>query len=255
MADILIITEDELLTQRLIADLSPQGHSVRSARTGRIGLEKASTVCPDVVFLDLIMSTMDGFEIMPKLRGIAPSAKIVAMCEDIDRIPAGNLLRIALKMGAQYTLAKPFSAQELDLALQPLLPTRSDTSPIFLVLDDDATSRYLNRRALQKAFPSSTVVECDSPAEALAATETTRLDAIITDHHLGQEDGAEFVKSLRSQGVRCPVLMVTGSSDPEVHQRAYRAGADRVFFGANLNFSAYLKNRLAVPPASERKSE
>jgi CheY-like chemotaxis protein len=49
---------------------------------------------------------------------------------------------------------------------------------------------------------------------------------------------------LRARGALCPILMVTGSSDPKMHARALAAGASRVFSGTEVDFTDYLREQL-----------
>ena len=114
-------------------------------------------------------------------------------------------------------------------------------TPTFLVLDDDEDMRFLHRCELRKEFPGCNVLECESGAEALARSADVHLDAVITDHSLRDDDGADFIKKLRELGVACPVMMVTGSEDPRVHQEAYAAGATHVLFGTKLGFARRLR--------------
>lgn len=73
--------------------------------------------------------------------------------------------------------------------------------PAFLVLDDNEDNRYLERHALRKAFPGCRVIECSTVAAALVAAQNDRFDGVVTDHHLGESDGAEFVHRLRVSGI------------------------------------------------------
>lgn len=115
------------------------------------------------------------------------------------------------------------------------------TNPTFLVLDDDGDSRFLARHALEKAFPGSAVLEATSTDEAIQAAKNATFDGVITDHHLATRDGAAMIGKLRDLGVRCPVVMVTASSDPAVFRRAYAAGAARVFAGTDFDFVGYFR--------------
>ena len=117
----------------------------------------------------------------------------------------------------------------------------------FLVVDDDPDTRYLNRHELQKWFSGCTVIEAASVEEALQCCETRRFDAVLTDHHLGQSDGAVFVAKLREREAKCPILMVTGNSDPKIHHRALAAGASRVFTPVDTKFGPYLKTLISPP--------
>ena len=111
----------------------------------------------------------------------------------------------------------------------------------FLILDDDPDNRFLIRYGLTKAFPGAHVLEYDDADKALAGIREVRLDAVVSDHHLSTRDGASFITDLRSLGNTCPIVMVTASSDPAVHRRAYEAGASRVFSGNDLDFAGYLR--------------
>ena len=244
MSRILVIEEDRSLLACLTDHLGAAGHIVHKAEGGKAGLEDVLVTHPDLIILSLLIPFPDGFEVLAVLKERRTRVKIIALCEDKKSLPAGLLLKMALKLGADQVLAKPFSLSELDMAMD-LLIDRKIMPAEFLVLDDDADARFIRTQALKKAFPRSTVVQCDSPAAALEASATKRFDAIITDHHLGLEDGAKFVENLRTRGGDCPVIMDTGSSDPAVHQRAYKAGAERVFFGGNRDFTTYLKQKLS----------
>lgn len=252
MAKILLIEDEDDERAFCRMQLESLGHVVIEAPEGETGLKAFREESPDLVFTDIVMPVMEGFETIREIKRLQPQARILAMSRGGSN-PASAYLRIAQKFGASQVLAKPFSVEELDVALSSILPPelhpRSPQSLTFLVLDDNPDGRLLNRGLLEHAFPRSTVVECSSPNEAINASSRLRLDAVITDHHLGESNGGEFIRQLRAQGATCPVLMVTASSDPKVHARAYDAGASRVFFGDNMNFTGYLRGKLGEKAA------
>lgn len=73
--------------------------------------------------------------------------------------------------------------------------------PTFLILDDNEDSRYLTRHALLKVFLHSRVLEHDRIETALLAAKDAHIDAVITDHHLGTEDGCAFIAELRTANI------------------------------------------------------
>jgi CheY-like chemotaxis protein len=115
---------------------------------------------------------------------------------------------------------------------------------LFLLVDDDDDTRYLNRRALLRAFPQSVVLEATTVDDALAKASGVELAAVVTDHHLATGTGADFIAALHAAGAQCPIVMVTSSCDPKVAERAREAGADRVFAGAETDFVDYLRRVL-----------
>ena len=244
MAQILLIEDDERLRGMLRDMLAAMGHRVDEAANGRAGLTLFQRKAPDLVITDLLMPEMEGIETIQALKCMDPAVKIVAMSGGGLNSP-GSYLDLAKKLGAAVTLTKPFSRQKLEAVLAEVLPGAANArSFTFLVLDDDANLRLLNRCLLENEFPRCTVIECDSIENALDASVRRVPDAVITDHYLGGSEGGEFVRRLRSRGASCPILMVTGSSDPQVHERAYAAGASRVFFGRNTQFTGYLRGAL-----------
>ena len=117
--------------------------------------------------------------------------------------------------------------------------------PIFLIVDDDSDCRFLAGYALRKEFPGAEIIECDSVDAALsAAAAASRLAGILTDHHLGTAEGAAFIRDFRQRGANCPIVMVTANSDPNVHRRAYAAGAAHVFANGDYAFATYFRQAL-----------
>jgi CheY-like chemotaxis protein len=115
----------------------------------------------------------------------------------------------------------------------------------FLVVDDDGDMRFLHRCELEKEFPGCTVLECETAEDAFERSGQIQFDAVLTDYSLRGENGTAFIARLRALGATYPVVMVTGSSDPKIHDEAYHAGATRVFFGTKLGFAPFLRTLLS----------
>lgn len=52
---------------------------VDEAEDGLIALERAEQHEPDVVLLDLLMPNLDGFDTLPELRRLVPSARVIVL--------------------------------------------------------------------------------------------------------------------------------------------------------------------------------
>lgn len=247
MARVLLVDGDNGLRAVLRMRLERLGHVVDEASGREEAMKRFREKFPVLVITDLVLRDGEGLESIQALKRAAPHLRIIAMSGG-GFGPAGTHLRLAEKMGASYGLAKPFSNEEFEIVVARLISETEEerqagreSPPRFLVLDDDETSRYIHKQMIADEFPGCSVVECGSPDDALVESCAGRLDAVITDHHLGASTGAEFIANLRQCGTQCPIFMVTGSSDPKVHDRAYKAGACRVFGGGNSNFIAYLR--------------
>lgn len=67
---ILIIDDNEDAAQLLSFFVMAMGHACAVANSGADGLAVASEFCPEIVFLDLAMPGMSGYEVAPRLRSI-----------------------------------------------------------------------------------------------------------------------------------------------------------------------------------------
>ncbi len=108
MSKILIIEDDRNILSLEEDYLNAAGCSTISATDGKIGLEKALSLDIDLVILDLMLPSLDGFEICKAIREKKdiPIIVVSARKEDFDKI---NLLGI----GADDYVVKPFSPSEL----------------------------------------------------------------------------------------------------------------------------------------------
>ncbi len=89
------------------------------ARNGAEAVRIARATQPDVVTMDLTMPEMDGLECIQHLIKAQPNIHILVVSALDDRSTA----IAALKAGARGFVAKPFSDEELQLALLDILDT------------------------------------------------------------------------------------------------------------------------------------
>jgi len=68
------------------------------------------------------MPDREGIETITEIRRDYPDARIVAMSGG-GRMGPGNYLELASRLGAQRTLAKPFSMADVQEAIEDLLKT------------------------------------------------------------------------------------------------------------------------------------
>ncbi len=122
MQNILLIDDDEDFLQLQCTVLRGAGHSVTTASSGTEGLSLLSVKHFDLVITDIVMPGEDGIAIIIKLRSDFPDVKIIAVSGG-GKMDADGYLEIALKLGASWTLSKPFSAKELLHAVNNVLQT------------------------------------------------------------------------------------------------------------------------------------
>ena len=115
MSRILLIDDDERFRDVTAKILRHHGHDVIEATDGRDGLRKHVATEIDVILCDIVMPEMEGQETIMTLREGRPQARIIAMSGSLQYGPL--YLRTAEALGANMTLAKPFTRDILLAAI------------------------------------------------------------------------------------------------------------------------------------------
>jgi CheY-like chemotaxis protein len=131
MARILVVDDDELLRNVLVQSLQRAGHAVTSAGDGLEGFRSFRAEPPDLVITDIVMPQEDGVGLMMALRQEAPEVPVIAISG--GAFNSSFYLNIVEKLGARYTLKKPFTPAVLLQAVDDVLAggvgKRSDFLP------------------------------------------------------------------------------------------------------------------------------
>jgi DNA-binding response OmpR family regulator len=120
MPKTVLLAEDEPnIVESLTFLLERAGYAVASESDGQAALEAALAGPPDLVILDVMLSGIDGFEILRRLRAerrcdATPIIMLTARGQREDR-------EAALAAGANLYITKPFSNAEVIEAVKSLV--------------------------------------------------------------------------------------------------------------------------------------
>ena len=105
---VLVVEDEPSLVDTLEYSLTRQGYEVRTATDGAKALELARKEQPDLVVLDVMLPSLDGFEVCRILRQemSVPILMLTARTDEVDKI-------VGLEVGADDYMTKPFSMREL----------------------------------------------------------------------------------------------------------------------------------------------
>lgn len=121
---LLIVDDSNMIRSRIsrvVQDGGLTGISlVGLARNGVEAVRIARTAKPEVVTMDLTMPEMDGVQCIGELLRLFPKINILVVSALSDKSTA----IAALKMGARGFVAKPFTDDELKMALLDVMDTR-----------------------------------------------------------------------------------------------------------------------------------
>lgn len=192
---------------------------------------------PDIVVLDLKMPRRDGFEVLQWLRDQnalkpAPVVVLTSSTLDEDRKKAKDL-------GARSYYTKPVDFTKLVGVAKDInrrwLSRR--LPPGLLIVDDDDNDRFLIARAFEKLNVGYQIQPLKNGHEALAFIKGEGIYAdrktypfpsfILTDLKMPEGDGFEILSYLQEHPeiLIVPVVMLSGSSDPNDVRHAYLLGA------------------------------
>ncbi len=113
---ILVIEDEENITQFVRLYLEQAGFTVITASDGIAGLEMHAREHPDLVILDLMLPILDGMEVCRRIRAWAntPILMLTARQGEEDRISG-------LELGADDYLVKPFNPREMVSRVKAIL--------------------------------------------------------------------------------------------------------------------------------------
>ena len=126
MAKILIVDDDAAVQATIKILLERAGHSVVVASDGRKGLAIFESGDFDLLFLDIFMPGMDGFETMRLVHQQQPLIPIIVISGNpatFDSVCGPDFLTMATKLGAVSSLQKPFKPAALLAAVANSLET------------------------------------------------------------------------------------------------------------------------------------
>jgi len=113
---ILVVEDEPTLLETLEYNLIRQGYVVLTASDGRVAVQTALREAPDIIILDLMLPSLDGYEVCRLLRREmnTPILMLTARTDEVDKI-------VGLEMGADDYLTKPFSMRGLLARVRALL--------------------------------------------------------------------------------------------------------------------------------------
>ena len=194
MKTVLVIDDETATLTMFRLFLKAYGYSAMTAENGETGLELVREHHPGIVFTDLKMPGMDGFEVLKQIKKTAPETEVIVITGhgDMDQVVR------ALNLDATDFINKPISRSALDAALKRadarLKKDRMDGVPIeveipsgvaIVSIRDTLTGKHKNllMASLKRALDSGTggiVINFDDYA-AVNGTGIALLTRLLTE--------------------------------------------------------------------------
>jgi two-component system response regulator AdeR len=184
---ILIVEDETEISQIIAAYLRRDGFRTICAADGETALGHHRDLRPDLIILDIGLPKRDGMELLAEIRrrGSTPVIMATARTEDLDKL-------LALRMGADDYVVKPFNPQELvERAKAVLRRTKGDIDSVAMLRGADleidsashlvwATNKGL-RRQIDTTLSEYRLLEHMIASPGRVFTRAELLDASLPD--------------------------------------------------------------------------
>jgi YesN/AraC family two-component response regulator len=225
-------------------------YRIEVAGNGKIGLEKALEIIPDIILSDVMMPVMDGIELLEKVKNDIRTSHIPVVMltakADIDSRLAG------LERGADAYLAKPVEERELHLWLKNLVDLRKKLYERYASLEKFPDTSDINIRK-EDAFMMKVrqVMEANLQDDEFGISQLCR--ELSVSHaqlykkikSLSNMTISDYFKSLRLRKARDLLL----STDLNVTEVTFAAG-----FKNLSHFSREFTREFGKSPSEFRKN-
>ncbi|KPJ49250.1 hypothetical protein AMJ40_05940 [candidate division TA06 bacterium DG_26] len=227
---ILIVDDDRDFVDAVSTILEGGGYEVLTASDGEEGLRRAKETRPDLIILDIMMPTREGYSVCRDLKEDPECSRIpILITTAISREPNGESYagKMAAFHGADDFVEKPLGANDLLVRVEHLLtrravtPERKEKRKI-LIVDDDQDFLDSTRKVLEaNGYEVSVAINGD---EGLKLAKVLLPDVIILDVMLPDKDGfsvcRDLKKDARTRSIPIIVLTAVGKvfTEPEFAQ-------------------------------------
>ena len=114
---LLIVEDEEAIRSGLVDVFVFHGYDVEATADGRDGLDRALKENFDLILLDVMLPSMNGFDICDEIRQVDRDQPIIMLTAKVSDEDIVN----GLKLGADDYIGKPFGVQEFVLRVEAVL--------------------------------------------------------------------------------------------------------------------------------------
>lgn len=180
---ILIIDDEEVVLDSCTQILKSGDYHIETAQNGETGIKVVQELKPDLVYVDLKMPGVSGFEVLEKINEIDPTIVSIVITGYATVSSAVE----AMKKGADDFLPKPFTPDELRLITQRGLEKRR------LVLETIALRK--EKEMLRDHFAAIVSHELKSPLGAVQQNLFLLEDELSSELTEDQKNRFEHIKT------------------------------------------------------------
>ena len=203
---ILIVDDQESMTETLSAILELKGFYVETANSGEAAITRCHIRHFDVILMDVRMPGLNGVEAFREIKTSAPRTRVIMM----SAYSVEELKRQALAEEAIAFLQKP-----LDIEIVVKLIEQTEHASILMVMDDAEESKKLADALTQQQF---FIYTCDGPEKALELAGQIHFSVLIIDTKLPNMTGLELYLAIKNITPTSVAIMLAETDEDFIEQ-------------------------------------
>ncbi len=202
----LLIVEDDVTFARIMMDLAhDRGLKVLIALRGATAIALAREFKPGAITLDVRLPDMSGWSLLDRLKHDPATAHI-----PVHIVSGHEDSRRGFSLGAMSCLQKALTKETLEEAFEVIKEsTLSRKKSVLLVGDNDVRLADIHRLV---SGPDLDIIQVTALDAAMSIVNTQRVDTIILDWVLPDQEGLQFIETVQSKlSPFVPPIVVSGT--------------------------------------------
>lgn len=251
---VLIIEDEQPLSDLLNSKLKKEGYEVQNAYDGKEGYKKLKSFDPDLILLDIIMPKMDGYEVMEKMNEEKRNTPVIVISNSGQPVE----IEKTKKLGAVDHLIKTeFSPSDVLEKVNNYLsgktqkknkkssakvtkPSPKEDAPknditILLVEDESFLRKMASKQLAKEGF---SVYGAEDGEQGLKTFKESHPDIVLLDIILPSMDGFQVLEKIRNHDdkklAQTPIIMLSNLGQDSDIEKAKKLGANDFMVKANF---------------------
>jgi len=251
---ILIIEDEEYLSEMYKIKLVSEGYEVTVADDGLAGVKKAGSVTPDLILLDLMMPKMNGFQVLEKLKANKKTKDIKVYV--LSNLSQGEEINKAMAIGADGFLIKAsLTPTQISDFVHKVFDNKKSKSPVtvpgirsreslvkqeeknglnVLLIEDEEVIAEMYKLRLSTAGFIVTVAH--NGAWGLKLTKKEKYDVIVMDMTMPAMNGYDMLMNIKkdSLNTQIPVIVLSNSAQDQDIAETLKCGASNYLLKSQI---------------------
>jgi len=256
MPKVLIVEDEEYLADMYQTKFKLEGFEVIVATNGEEGYLMAKKEKPDLVFLDLVMPIMDGFQALEAIRNDAETKGLLVII--LSNLGQREELKIGIDKGANDFLIKASltprdladKARELlaikkkdtvgaevvyDTAKDPEIAKKVDYNGVNVLFIED-NKEIIKMYQLQFQNSGYGIDLAENGAWGVKMAQEKKFDIIVMDMMMPAMNGYEMLKAIKadSKNINTPIIVISNSAQDAEIEKSLELGVNKYLLKSSI---------------------